>query len=187
MVLETYINLCMTELDFLGKIFLPQKLGKCASFLKFIEKFGHYFLLDLFYNENLLFALFLYRSHIWENFCSWDMGEHVLSQSGCRIFWSTVSPEQFIKIAWFFCMLIQIYIKVDQKIWGGRGQSWVWPVWSWDSKIDCTSRINGWSDFLHAGANSINFKFISLTFEWVWSKTGVATYLVHKTLKSSVS
>ena len=47
MVLETHMKLCATELDFLEKIFLHQKLGKWTKnepktrFLKFIEKFGH--------------------------------------------------------------------------------------------------------------------------------------------------
>ena len=27
-------------------------------------------------------------------------------------------------------------LKADQKLLGGHGQKWVWPVWSWDSKID---------------------------------------------------
>ena len=26
-----------------------------------------------------IFAVFLHKSHIWENFCSWDMGQNVLS------------------------------------------------------------------------------------------------------------
>ena len=33
-------------------------------------------------------------------------------------------------------------LKVDQNFLGGPGQKWVWPVWSQDSKIDCTSRMN---------------------------------------------
>ena len=41
--------------------------------------------------------------------------------------------------------------------------------------------------FLHAGANSWRLKVISLIFEWMLSKMGVATYLVHKSLKSVVS
>ena len=45
MVLETCMMFCMGELDFLGKIFLPQKLGKWTKngsktgFFEFIEKF----------------------------------------------------------------------------------------------------------------------------------------------------
>ena len=47
MVLETPMKLCMTELDFLGKFFLPQKLGKWiqnepkTGFFEFIGKFIH--------------------------------------------------------------------------------------------------------------------------------------------------
>ena len=33
-------------------------------------------------------------------------------------------------------------LNVDKKILVGYGQKWVWPVWSWDSKIDCFSRMN---------------------------------------------
>ena len=40
-------NLCVTELDFLGKLFLPQnwekgpKMGQKQGFFEFIGKFGH--------------------------------------------------------------------------------------------------------------------------------------------------
>ena len=27
----------------------------------------------------------------------------------------------------------------------GHGQKWVWPIWSWDSKIDSISRMNRWN------------------------------------------
>ena len=43
------------------------------------------------------------------------------------------------------------------------------------------------TDFLLAGANSGILKVISLIFEWVRSKTGVAIYLVYKAVKSAVS
>ena len=33
-------------------------------------------------------------------------------------------------------------IKIWLQHWGGRGQEWVWPLWSQDSKIGCISRIN---------------------------------------------
>ena len=29
-----------------------------------------------------------------------------------------------------------------QKFLSGHGQKWAWPVWSWESKIDCISRMN---------------------------------------------
>ena len=46
-MLETYLKLCVTEPDFLGKIFLPPKLGKWTKngpktgFFEFIEECGH--------------------------------------------------------------------------------------------------------------------------------------------------
>ena len=43
------------------------------------------------------------------------------------------------------------------------------------------------TDFLHAGVNSGNLKFISLIFEWTWSKMDVIIYLGHESLKSAVS
>ena len=58
-MLESHMKLCVTGLDFLEKIFLPKKLGKWAKngprtgFFEYIEKMCHYFLLNLFYNENL--------------------------------------------------------------------------------------------------------------------------------------
>ena len=47
MMLETLMKLCVTEPDFLEKIFLPKKLGKWAKngsktgFFEYIEKFCH--------------------------------------------------------------------------------------------------------------------------------------------------
>ena len=36
------------------------------------------------------------------------MNENVLDLSDCRIFKSTISPEQNDEIPWFFCMSIQV-------------------------------------------------------------------------------
>ena len=47
MVLETYMKLCVTEPDFPGKLFLPQKWGKWAKygpktgFFEFIGKLSN--------------------------------------------------------------------------------------------------------------------------------------------------
>ena len=32
--------------------------------------------------------------------------------------------------------------KVDQNFFGWLGSTWVWSVWSWDSKMDRISRMN---------------------------------------------
>ena len=51
-----------------------------------------------------------------------------------------------------FCMLIQIHIKLRliKTFLGEHSQKWVWPVWSWDSKIDCISRMNKWNELIFA-------------------------------------
>ena len=46
--------------------------------------------------------MFLHKSYICENSCSWDIGWNALSQSDCRVFKSTISPEQIDEIASFF-------------------------------------------------------------------------------------
>ena len=56
-VLEIYMKLCVTEADFPEKNFLLRKLGKWTKngpktgFFEFIEKFCHYLLLTLPYDE----------------------------------------------------------------------------------------------------------------------------------------
>ena len=63
MVLENCVKLCLTEPDFPEKVFLLQKLGKWTKnrpktwLFQFIENFGHYFLLNLFYNEDIYYLL----------------------------------------------------------------------------------------------------------------------------------
>ena len=111
-VLEIYMKLCVTEADFPEKNFLLRKLGKWTKngpktgFFEFIEKFCHYLLLTLPYDEiYFICCKFLHKFHIWENFCSWDMGQNVLRQSDCKIFQSTISLEQINEIAWFFVCL----------------------------------------------------------------------------------
>ena len=60
-------------------MFVP-KIGKMDGkwtkngFFEFIEKFGHSILLNLFYNENLLFAVSLHKPHICEKSFSWGYG-----------------------------------------------------------------------------------------------------------------
>ena len=31
---------------------------------------------------------------------------------------------------------------------GGNGQKWVWPVWSWGSKIGSISEMNRWNKLM---------------------------------------
>ena len=62
MVLESHVT-CVTELDSLGKFFLPLKLGKetqngpKTGFFQFIGKYGNWYLMNLIYNENVYYLL----------------------------------------------------------------------------------------------------------------------------------
>ena len=47
----------------------------------------------------MLFATFLYKSHIWEKFDLWDMGQIALGQSDYRVSKSNTSLEQKDEIA----------------------------------------------------------------------------------------
>ena len=132
---------------FSGNIFLLKKLGKWPKigFLEFIEKFGHEFILNLFYNENIIDCVPAQILHLGK-VCSWDMGWLKCSQP--------IRLQDFIinHIAktsqWncqMFCILIQVHINVDQKIF------WIGMVWSWltlDSEVDCISRINRWNELI---------------------------------------
>ena len=77
------------RVGFSRKIFLSHKLGKWTKnepkwgFFEFIGICGLWILLNLIYNENfILFSVFLHKSHVWENFCSWNMGQNVPNQLG---------------------------------------------------------------------------------------------------------
>ena len=73
--------------------------------------------------------------------------QNTLNQSYCRILKSTISPKQSNEIARRFCILIQVHKnqKLIEIFLDKHGQKWVWPVWSWDSKSDCISRMNRWN------------------------------------------
>ena len=59
MVQESCMKLCIAELDFLEKFFLPQKLGKWTKngaktrFFNLLKNLGINFLLNLLYDKNL--------------------------------------------------------------------------------------------------------------------------------------
>ena len=61
MVLETYMKLCLTELDFLEKVFFATKIRKMDQ--KWAKNRGFFYLLknlillNLFCNENLYYLL----------------------------------------------------------------------------------------------------------------------------------
>ena len=72
---------------------LLQKLSKWTKnvpktgFFEFIEKFGQSFLLSLFCNEDLFYLLCSCTNPLFGKiYCSWDMGQNILSESDCKIF-----------------------------------------------------------------------------------------------------
>ena len=95
------IKLCVTELDFLEKHFLPQKLGNGPKiFFLILKKIWSLISLKLFYNENLFYFLSSFTYPIFEKkSCTWDIDQNALSQADSRIFKSTISPEQIDETA----------------------------------------------------------------------------------------
>ena len=74
--------------------------------------------------------MFLYKSSIWEKYCSLDIGQNAFSHSDYRIFKSSISPEQIGKTASFFaCWYKFTKIKIWLKSFSvGHGQKCVWPI-----------------------------------------------------------
>ena len=68
----------------IGKI--DQKMGQNRVFLIYWKVWSLIFTKFVLQWKLALFAVFWHKSHIWENFCSLDMGQIVLSQSDCRNF-----------------------------------------------------------------------------------------------------
>ena len=87
MVLEIHMKLYVTA-GFSGNFFCPQNWEKWARnrVFEFIKKFGHYFLLNLFYNENLYLL------------CSWTnpiFGKVFVPEIWAKIFSANLIPKFF--------------------------------------------------------------------------------------------
>ena len=66
------------------------KMGQKQVFFIYWEIWSLIFTEFFLWLKFILFTVFLHKYHIWENYCSWDMGQNVLNQS-----------EQINKLAWF--------------------------------------------------------------------------------------
>ena len=145
------MKLCVTESDFLEKIFSPSKLGKWAKNRVFwiYWKIWHYFLPNLLYNE-YLFAVFLHKSHITGNFFSLRYSPKCSQPIRSQDFLINHISRTKQWNSLIFCMLIQLHInqKLIKEFLSRDGQKWVWPVWSWDSKINCISRTDRWNELI---------------------------------------
>ena len=71
------------------------------------------------------------------------MGQNALSQSDCefsnQLFCQNKSMKQPHSL---HADTNSQKLKNEQRFFTGHGQKWVWPIWSWNSKIDCISRMN---------------------------------------------
>ena len=77
------------------------------------------------------------------------MDQSVLRQSECTIFNQPYLQNKSMKQPDFLLADISSYkLKVDQKLLGGHRQKWLWAVWSWDSEIDCISRMDRWNELI---------------------------------------
>ena len=116
MVPETHVKLCMTEPDFPGNIFLPQKFGKWTQNGSKTVFWIYWKIYSLIFSEfclkiNFIFAVFFHKSHTWEKSGSWDMDQDALDQSDCSMFKLVVSLEHNDGKAWFFaywCRFVEI-------------------------------------------------------------------------------
>ena len=77
MVVETHMKLYLTELGFPEKFFLPPKLEKLTKnglktgSFEFTKKMWSLIFTEFILQySDVLFAVFLHKSHIWEKFCS---------------------------------------------------------------------------------------------------------------------
>ena len=129
---------------------MPHNLGKWTKngpktwFFGFIERFGNYFLLNLFYNENLHYLLCSCKNPIFGKIFVPDTWAKMFSAHQIAGFLINHISRTKQQNSLIFCMLIQVYINSNliKNFLGGYGQKWAWPVWSWDSGIDCISRMN---------------------------------------------
>ena len=71
-----------------------------------------------------------------------------------------------------FCVLIQISInwKLIRTFVDGRGQIWVWPVWSQDPKIGSISRMNWWNELIFCIV--VQIQESKRLFQWFLSEPG---------------
>ena len=145
MMVESLMKLFVTEREFCEKLFLSKKLGELANngFLNLkknlVISFHWICIAMIFYFVCCVLAQILYL----EKVLFLRYRENALSQSDCRIFKSTIYPEQIdLTVSFFACWCKFLKIKILLKSFGWAWQKFVGPIWSLDSKIDCISRIN---------------------------------------------
>ena len=100
MVVESLPKFCVTKPDFLRKTFLAPKIWEKGqkyaknSFLKLKKNLVINF--PRICSIMKIYVIFCVPGQLlyWEKSYFWDIGQNALSQLECRIFKSTISPEQ---------------------------------------------------------------------------------------------
>ena len=163
MVLETFTSLCMTKPNFQEKLFLPQKLEKCA---KIVQRYGF---LNLKKNLVISFHWICSIMKIYTicsvpaqnvylgKFMFVRYGQNTLSQSYCRIFISFISPDQINETASFFACWykftkIKSWLNIFVLAWSEIGVanlvSGLWTLkmtvsqeWEWTVGMNCWNEL----------------------------------------------
>ena len=112
----------------------------------------------------------------------WDMVKNECGQFGLWTLKLTVSQERADGVNWLFaCWYVVTKIKSWSKTFlGGHGQKWVWPVWSWYSKMSRWNKVIFSCCYEFRKAKSW-FKYF-----WVGMVKNSHVFLVHEALKSVV-
>ena len=143
--LEKYVNLCVTELSYLGKYFSLQheknrpKMGIRFGFLKFLKSLG-ITVFDVFYNENLYYLLFLWKYLKSKKHLVPEIRRKIPSAYQLHLETKLMKKPYFLRVdtnSW--------KLKLLEKLLGGHGQKWLWPLWSSDSKVSCISGMKRWN------------------------------------------
>ena len=120
--------MCVT---FSGKKFFPQKLGKWT---KNRPKAGFFFNLL----KNLVINFYWIRS-IMKVYIICSVPAEI-PYLGKFFSWDRAKMFSVNHIAGFLKLFLQN--KLIKNLLVGRGQKWVWQIWSWNSKIDVILRMN---------------------------------------------
>ena len=121
MVLKINMKLCVSEPNFLKKKFFLQKSGKwtkngpCSCTNPIFEK--------------------IFVPEIWAKMSSANQIAGFFNQP-------YLQNKSMKKLDFVHVDTNSHKLKVNQKFLSGHGQKWAWPVWLWDSKIYCMSRMN---------------------------------------------
>ena len=153
----------------------------------------------MFYNKCFYYLLYFY---IWEKSCSWDIGQNALSQPDCRIFKSSISPEQIDETAsflacWYKFAKIKSWLKI---FWlgivkNGFDPSGLWTLKltvseEWTDGINCFfacwyrfTKIKSWSkiywvSMVKNGCGQFGYRTLKLTLSQKWTD-GINFFFLH--------